>query len=141
MDLYAENILEHYRHPHYKKEIENPNIEHEEINHACGDVLSVQIKFKDGKIESIGWDGTGCAISQAGMSILSDELIGMKTEDVLELKKKDIYIMLGVPIGPRRYKCALLCLHTVKNTIRKIEELEPQGWLDTVEIEDDSIDN
>ncbi len=49
--------------------------------------------------------------------------------------------MLGVPIGPRRYKCALLCLHAVKNAIRKTEDLEPQGWLDTVEIEDDSINN
>jgi len=136
-DIYAENILEHYRHPHHKEEIKNPSIEHEEANHACGDVISIQIELKNGNIDSIGWDGTGCAISQAGMSILSEELIGMKTEDVLALKKDDIHIMLGIPIGPRRFKCALLCLHTVKNALRKIDGLEPQGWLDTVEIDED----
>ena len=136
-DIYAENILEHYRNPHHKEDMKNPTVEHEEANHACGDIISVQIKLKDGGIEKIGWSGTGCAISQAGMSILSDELIGMKTEDVLKLKKNDVHIMLGIPIGPRRYKCALLCLHTVKNALRKTEELEPQGWLDTVEIDEE----
>ena len=135
MDLYAENILDHYRHPRYKESITDPDIEHEEINHSCGDELKVQIAIQDRTVSSIGWSGTGCAISQAGMSILSEELQGMTLEEIYSLKKSDIYNMLGVPVGPRRFKCALLCLHTVKNALRKTEGLSEQSWLDTVEIE------
>jgi len=43
--------------------------------------------------------------------------------------------LLGVPIGPRRLKCALMSLHAVKNALREASGKQPQSWLDTVEIE------
>lgn len=136
MDLYAENILDHYRHPRCKQHISHPTVTHEEANHSCGDVISIELEIADGTIQRVGWQGTGCAISQAGMSILCEELEGKSTDDILSLGKDDIYELLGVPIGPRRFKCALICLHTVKNAIRKNQGDEPQSWLDTVEISD-----
>ena len=135
MDLYAENILDHYRHPRGKKDLSSPTVTHEEINHSCGDAIKLQLTLKDNQISDVGWSGEGCAISQASMSLLSEELIGKSEEEIESLKPKDIYNLLGVPVGPRRFKCALLSLHTLKNALRKAEGKDSQGWLETVNIE------
>lgn len=137
MDIYAENILEHYKNPQHTGDGANASVSHTEQNISCGDELTAHITITDDKITKIEWQGTGCAISQAGMSMLSEELENMSTEEVLQLKKDTIYNMFGVPIGPRRFKCALLCLHTVKNAILKNTGKEPQSWLKTVEIDED----
>ncbi|MCA9370526.1 MAG: iron-sulfur cluster assembly scaffold protein [Candidatus Peregrinibacteria bacterium] len=129
MDLYAENILDHYRNPRNRGEGNGASMTGNEVNPSCGDELTVHLWIENGMLIKLEWEGTGCAISQAGMSILSEELIGKSVDEVLALKKDDVYALLGVPIGPRRYKCALLCLHTVKNAFA------PQSWLKTVEID------
>ena len=92
MDLYAENILDHYRHPRGKNRLEKPTVTHNETNVSCGDSLTVDLIVDDGKITDIGWDGTGCAISQAGMSILTEELEGSTLEN---LSADDMYKLLG----------------------------------------------
>jgi nitrogen fixation protein NifU and related proteins len=137
MDIYADTILHHYRSPQNKGPLPGATVEHEEINLSCGDTLTVRLKIDDGMISALAWDGTGCAISQAAMSMLSEELEGKTLKDIEALRKDDIYALLGVPIGPRRYKCALLALHTLKNAIRKAQGLQTQSWLDTVELTDD----
>ena len=134
MDVYAENILDHYRNPRFKGEVEDPTVSHSEANHSCGDQLSVSLKISDGKITEIGWQGTGCAISQAAMSMLAEELEGMLVENAEQLSKAEIIELLGVPIGARRTKCALLCLHTLKNALRAATGKDPQSWLQTVEV-------
>ena len=132
MNIYADNILDHYKHPRGQGEMAHPTVEHEEVNHSCGDALKVQLKIKDGVIEEVLWTGTGCAISQAGMSIIAEDLHGKKTAAVSALSKEDMIALLGVPVGPRRFKCALLPLHTLKNAIRKAEGKAPQTWIETV---------
>lgn len=76
MDLYAENILDHFRHPRNSGELSPATADHEEFNHACGDALHLWVLIGNGTIAKIGWTGEGCAISQASMSILSEELTG-----------------------------------------------------------------
>lgn len=80
----------------------------------------------------MGWEGSGCAISQAAMSLLSEELVGKSLKDIDAMKKETVYELLGVPVGPRRFKCALLCLHTLKNAVRKFRKEEVRGWSETV---------
>ena len=135
MDIYAENILDHFRRPRNSGELASATVNNEEFNHACGDSLHLWLKISEGKIVGVGWTGTGCAISQASMSIVSEELEGMSEDDVLKLTKDDIYEMLGVPIGPRRFKCALMSLHTAKNAIQKARGKIPQSWVETVALE------
>lgn len=135
MDLYAETILEHYRHPQGKNLLKTKTVDHDEVNLSCGDSLHIQLFIENNTVKEIGWDGTGCAISQAAMSILWEELQEKSIQDIEKLRKEDMYKLLGVPVGPRRFKCALLCLHTLKNALRKAEGKEPQSWLETVEIE------
>ena len=135
MDLYAENILDHYRDPRNKGEGKEATISHSEKNISCGDEVTVHLTLKDDAVEKIEWEGVGCAISQAGMSIFAEEFEGHSTDALLKMKKSDIYELLGVPVGPRRFKCALICLHTVKNALRKNSGKNPQSWLETVEID------
>jgi nitrogen fixation NifU-like protein len=117
MDLYADNILEHYRNPRGKEEVDDPSIEHEEKNVSCGDAIKLQLKIEDGSITAVGWSGTGCAISQAAMSMLAEELEGMNVDDASKLSEQNVYDLLGVPISPRRVNCALLSLHVLKNAV------------------------
>jgi len=137
MDVYAENILDHYRHPRGKELLANPSAFHTEANISCGDTLTIQVEVRDGKLQQLGWQGTGCAISQAAMSLLAEELEGKTMDEIDRLSKEEVYELLGVPIGTRRIKCALLSLHTLKNTLRKLDGKDPQSWLDTVEIIDE----
>ncbi|MDD4319821.1 MAG: iron-sulfur cluster assembly scaffold protein [Candidatus Peribacteraceae bacterium] len=132
MDLYADNILDHARHPHRKSPLPSPTVEHEERNASCGDTLTLQLTIEDGRVTDVGWAGDGCAISQAGMSLLSDELTG-KTERELEaLTKTDVLGLLGVDVGPRRLKCALLSLHALKNALHRWKKEPEQGWNETM---------
>ncbi len=131
MDLYAENILDHYRHPRGKQAISTPSVTHEEVNLSCGDALTISLSIEEGKVTEMGWEGSGCAISQAAMSMLSEELEGKSVDELDALRKEDVYALLGVPIGPRRFKCALLGLHTLKNAVRKFKKEEVRGWGET----------
>lgn len=135
MDIYAENILDHYKNPRAAGQLGEFTVRHREENLSCGDDLTLDLLIENGTIKDLKWRGEGCAISQAAMSILSEELIGMSVTDAEELKPENIYALLGVPVGPRRFKCALLCLHTLKNALRQSMGEETQSWLETVSIE------
>ncbi len=131
--LYAENILEHYRHPQHKHTLTDATVTHEEINASCGDKITLQLIIEEGKVADVGWEGTGCAISQASMSLLSDELMG-KTEGELEqMRPSAIHDLLGIDVGLQRIKCALLSLHALKNALRTRHGKEPQTWKETLE--------
>ena len=136
MDLYAENILDHFRHPRNKGQgprAKGANaIVHTEANLSCGDEITLFVTLDGDRISAIEWDGTGCAISQAAMSLLSEELIGKSLNEAEAIAPKNIYEILGVPIGARRVKCALLGLHALKNVIRLHRQEQPQGWMETV---------
>lgn len=132
VDLYAETILDHYKHPHHKGELADASVAHTEHNPACGDRIALQLKIADGAIAGLAWTGEGCAISQAGMSLLSSELLGKTTEEAEALDERAIRALLGVDVGTRRLKCALLCLHTLKNALRVYHGEAPQSWQETV---------
>lgn len=135
MDVYAENILDHYKHPRNTGHLSAPTVKHQEQNLSCGDELTVELLLEQGVIKDIKWHGQGCAISQAAMSLLSEELMGKPLHDASAMNKDSILALLGVPIGVRRLKCALLGLHTLKNALRQSEQKEALSWLHNVEID------
>ncbi len=134
MDLYADNILDHYKHPRNTGSLTDA-ISHREENISCGDDLIIDLTIDDGKIKDLKWRGQGCAISQAAMSLMSEELIGMTVAKAETFKPDDVYKLLRVPVGPRRFKCALLGLHTFLNTLRKAQEKPLQSWIETVSVD------
>ncbi len=114
MDFYHEAILDHYNNPRHWGVVPNADIDHEEYNPLCGDHLRLTMKVEDGRIVDLGWDGGGCAISQAAASMLGEALIGKTLEEARALQKEDILEMLGIELGPVRLKCALLSLKVMK---------------------------
>jgi nitrogen fixation NifU-like protein len=120
MDIYSETILDHYQNPHHAGSVSNPTIKVSEDNPLCGDKISLELAIKNGVVTDVGFVGTGCAISQASMSLLADELIGKKISVLKKLKPAKIYELLHVPISPGRVKCALLGLSTLQKGLKSI---------------------
>ncbi|HAI98185.1 TPA: Fe-S cluster protein [Candidatus Peribacteria bacterium] len=132
MDLYAESILDHAHHPLCKGPMKHPTVSHEETNASCGDSLELRLLIKGKRINDIRWEGEGCAISQAAMSMFAGHLKGMTTEEAAHLPPRSVFDLLKVSIGPRRTKCALLCLHALKNALRKLNGEPAQSWTETI---------
>jgi nitrogen fixation protein NifU and related proteins len=116
--IYRENILDHYKYPHNKKIIVSPTMKKHEVNPSCGDSIEVSLVVADGKIIDVGFQGNGCAISQASMSMLSEKIKGMTVDEVALLQREDVLEMLGIPIGIVRMKCALLGLRTTQEALK-----------------------
>jgi nitrogen fixation NifU-like protein len=114
-DFYRENILDHYRHPRNKGRLEHPTHSHEEQNPLCGDVIRIDLHVTDDNvIDQVGFEGQGCAISQAAASMLTEMIQGKTLDEVKQLGKEDILEALGIEVGPVRLKCALLSLKVLK---------------------------
>ena len=121
-DMYRENIMEHFKNPQNKGEMKEPTVLHKEFNALCGDEIQLMLKIENKKIVDVKFTGHGCAISQASISMLTDEIKGKTLEEAKKLTKEDIFEMLSIPISAVRIKCAILSLDTLKNSIKIYEE-------------------
>ncbi|OGJ52216.1 hypothetical protein A2335_04635 [Candidatus Peregrinibacteria bacterium RIFOXYB2_FULL_32_7] len=135
MDLYAENIMDHYKNPRFKGSLSKKSVSvtQKEANHSCGDIMEIDLEIHDENLKNIAWRGEGCAISQSAMSILLEEIKNLPVSEILKLKKEDTYKMLGVPISARRSKCATLSLLTLKNAILKYQNKNLLHFVDILE--------
>ena len=121
MDIYTETILYHYQHPHHAGALAHPTVKASADNPLCGDKISLDLLIKNGAIADVGFVGTGCAISQAAASLLTDEILGKKISYLKKLTPAKIYNLLRIPISPGRIKCALLGLATLQKALKMIE--------------------
>ena len=115
--LYQEHILEHYKHPHNRRRMEDFDIKQKGENISCGDDLVLYLKWNGEVLEDISFEGFGCAISQSGASMLTDKVKGMSRAALDKLTEKDMYELYGTTISPQREKCALLALSTLREGI------------------------
>mgnify|MGYP001617941575 FL=1 len=119
MDLYSDIILDHYKHPHHRGELKKYSHRAVEYNPLCGDTIQVDLLVdRKGGLKDVGFVGSGCAISQAAMSLLSDWLKQKNTGDIRTFSFDDMVKMLHVPISPSRAKCATLGLAAVKKALK-----------------------
>jgi nitrogen fixation NifU-like protein len=126
-NLYQEVILDHYKRPQNKKLSLTFDAQVHHVNPSCGDEIDLNVTIKNGTVSNISWDGVGCSISQASVSILTDLLIGKSLEEAYsifdhfvalmqskgtitgdETVLEDAIALAGVSKYPARIKCALL---------------------------------
>jgi nitrogen fixation NifU-like protein len=139
-DLYQEVILEHNKNPRNFREIENPTHHADGHNPLCGDQLKVFLNVEDGKVADVAFLGSGCAISKASASMMTQAVKGKTKEEAeilfdefhrmvtgkLDLETDDnhlgkLKIFAGVLEFPARVKCASLSWHTVHAALHKEE--------------------
>lgn len=113
-DFYRENILDHAKHRRNWGLLDPNNFDHAEHNPLCGDSLRLTLQIDEaGIIQAVGWEGNGCAISQASASMLGEHLVGMRFEDAKKLDKQFIFDLIGISLTINRVKCATLSLKTL----------------------------
>ena len=149
-DLYREIILDHYRNPRNRGELDSPPAHRAEgFNPLCGDEVVVYLIVDDGKVSDIKIDGQGCSISQSSASMMSaavkgktlDEVRnlvrafkgmmsihehsldgeGELPEDLSSLKLGDLEALRGVVKFPVRIKCATLSWNTLTQGLDELE--------------------
>lgn len=128
--LYREVILDHYKSPRHHGLLDPNDAVAEGQNPLCGDEVTVSVRFGEGDvIESVGFEGRGCAISQAATSMLTDLVIGRTARDVALMPKDELLEEIGIPLTPVRLKCALLGLGVLKVALHKSKGTPlPEEW-------------
>lgn len=117
MDLYQEEILEHYHKPHNSGKLKNPTHERCANNPTCGDKICVTIDIINDVINDVNFEGEGCAISQAATSMVTDKIKNDTVEHAMKLNRDDIIEMLEIEIGIGRIRCALLGIETIQKAL------------------------
>jgi nitrogen fixation NifU-like protein len=130
-DLYREVILDHYKSPRGHGLIDDADAQAEGQNPLCGDEVTISVKFAaDGEtIASVGFEGRGCAISQAATSMLTELVQGRKATEVASLPREALLDEIGIPLTPIRLKCAILGLGVLKVALHKAKGTPlPEEW-------------
>jgi nitrogen fixation protein NifU and related proteins len=129
--LYREVILDHYKNPRGHGVLEGADAVAEGQNPLCGDEVTISVKFaEDGDtIEDVGFEGRGCAISQAATSMLTEMVKGRKASEVAALPKEELLDEIGIPLTPIRLKCAILGLGVLKVALHRAKGTPlPAEW-------------
>jgi|SRR3989344_8072171 len=120
MDLYREQILEHWRSPQNFGKMAGATVIVEQVNPLCGDEVTFFFKISDKRqatsvvIEDVSFVGSGCAISIASASILSEAIKGKPASVLSKITGEDVFKLIGGPVAPARLKCAFLALEAVR---------------------------
>ena len=144
-ELYQEIILEHGKNPRNLRKTDNFNKDAKGYNPLCGDKVHVYLKLNEKKkVEDVSFEGSGCAISMASASIMTDLVKGKEEEEVQEIvndflgmikenpelksknlndeEKTKLMCLSGVKQYPMRVKCATLSWHTLTSAIDNIKK-------------------
>jgi len=110
-DMYREVILDHARNQRNWGLLEPHDFDHEEKNPLCGDRLRLTLKVDENNIiTEVGWDGEGCAISQASASMFGEQIMGLSLDEARKINKQQLLDNIGLQLTINRVKCALLAL-------------------------------
>ena len=143
-DLYKEVILDHYREPRNRGKLEGADTHLHRDNPLCGDEIDLYLTVEDGVVTGLGFEGKGCSISQASISMMTEKLKGKPIADAEGLAHTfkqmmqgetpedlaalgDLVALQGVQKYPVRIKCALLGWNTLLDGLRIYKEKHGDG--------------
>lgn len=136
--LYAEILNEHNLNPSHKGVMENPTFTLQGVNPSCGDNIYLQLKINDeGIITGGSFNGSGCAVSQASVDMMLDDIIGKSVDEAMRLsglftdmikgkitddsvleELDEAAALKNISFMPARVKCAVLGWHTMEEMLR-----------------------
>ncbi len=142
-ELYQEVILDHNRRPRNFRTIEHPSHRAQGHNPLCGDRLSLYLQVDDGQISDVAFQGSGCAISKASASLMTDAVKGHSVAEAQQLFERfhrmvttppdqpveslgKLAVLAGVREFPVRVKCASLAWHTLKAALDRLPEVSTE---------------
>ena len=133
--LYREIILDHYKQPRNRGELDPRTARAEGNNPLCGDEMQIDVRLKDGELEALAFQGRGCSISQASASMMTeavkdhslpevqhliDSFKSMMHGDAIDAEELgDLEALEGVQKFPVRIKCALLAWTTLEEALKE----------------------
>jgi nitrogen fixation NifU-like protein len=119
MNIYQQQILDHYHNPRSFGAPENYTHSFAAENLTCGDEVTffLDVDSESRLIRSAHFTGSGCAISIASASLLTEELAGKNQSDVEKMGKESMLELLGITLTSSRLKCALLPLEAAKSAL------------------------
>jgi len=117
--IYRQHIIDHYRTPRNFGTLAKPTHTAGYANVSCGDQVQFQAVVVKGKIKDIAFTGTGCALSVAGTSLISEYAKGKTLAALHKLTIKDVEKLLKIPISGAREGCAMLGLETIRQLQKK----------------------
>ena len=135
-ELYQEVILDHNKRPRNRGKLEEPTSTAEGHNPLCGDNVKVYLETRDGRIENVTFEGSGCAISTASASLMTEAIKGKTLAEVEAVFREfqtmvtatgpaeehpdlgDLEVFGGVREYPVRIKCATLPWHTLQAALK-----------------------
>jgi len=113
-------LLDHYENPRNQGDIEHPDVNLSGGNPGCSDVITMQARFDaNGKVEAVSWDGTGCTISRAAASYVTEMVQGLSAEEIDAITFEDLMNELGRKVVMTRPTCATLALGTLKKGVHE----------------------
>jgi nitrogen fixation NifU-like protein len=137
-DLYQEIILDHSKRPRNCHPMDDANRQAEGYNPLCGDKLKLYLKMEDDVVKDVSFVGSGCAISTASASLMTESMKGKSREEALRILEKfhellttdtavskdlgKLVVFCGVRDYPARVKCATLAWHTLKSALNNSGE-------------------
>ncbi|MFH0898896.1 MAG: iron-sulfur cluster assembly scaffold protein [bacterium] len=121
-NFYQEILLDHYKNPRNKGTIQSPDFSSGLENPSCGDTIVIQGTVEHDVVTKLSFSGSGCVISQAAASMLTELCTGKTVDDILALTKDDIIKLLGIQLGPVRLKCAVLALQALHKGILEFKK-------------------
>ena len=138
-DLYQETILDHSKRPRNHHRMADANRRAEGYNPLCGDKLKLYLKVENDIVQDVSFEGSGCAISTASASLMTESLKGKTREEALKLLDKfhdllttdteaakdlgKLVVFCGVRDYPARVKCATLAWHTLRSALTNTDEV------------------
>ena len=135
-ELYQEIIMDHNRRPRNFQILEGADMKAEGYNPLCGDEITLYLNVRDGTIEEVGIQASGCAISKASASMMTEGIKGKTVKEAERIFEKfrelvkgeelndedldllgDLELLSGVSRYPARIKCAVLSWHTLRSAL------------------------
>ncbi len=141
-DLYQEVVIDHSKRPHNFHKLEDANRSAQGYNPLCGDKVTVYVKLENGRLRDVSFEGSGCAISTASASIMTEAVKGKTAEEARNLFESFHDLVTrgnapddrATPLGklavfsnvseyPVRVKCATLAWHTLRSALESSESV------------------